>query len=259
MTKAKEKQITKKQKEIIQLLYKFRFLTTNQIQQLLTHKNANRINAWLKDLMQKGMLRRNYDRGSFIDNSKPAIYYLGPKSRTILKQTFELDSEDLEYIYQEKRRNNKFIEHCIFLCNVYLYLLSQTEKHEELKFFTKTELKDYEYFPQPLPDAFIVIKEETSARRYFLDLFDEYTPPFALRNRVRNYLDYIENSTWDENTDFAPFPSILFVCPSENMKRHIQEYAKALFEKTYEDKISLFLTTKLYFKLKEGNIWQKVE
>lgn len=248
--------ITHKQKEIILYLYKFRFLTTNQIQQLLNHKNSTRINEWLIDLLQKNMIKRVVASKSFYDKSKPLIYFLGPSARTILKQELQLGSESLEYIYSEKRRDTKFIEHCLFLADVYKYL---QEDKKELQFFTKNQLRDYEYFPQPIPDAFIAIKGKDSTRRYFLDLFDEYTPPFALRNRVRMYLDYVENSSWDENTDYAPFPSILFICPTENMKKHIQKYAKALLEKTFEDKISLFLTTKLQFKTNGNNIWQKVE
>lgn len=42
--------ITPKQIEIILLLYKFRFLNTNQFKTLLKHKDIRRINSWLKDL-----------------------------------------------------------------------------------------------------------------------------------------------------------------------------------------------------------------
>lgn len=251
--------ITKKQKEIINYLYKFRFLNTHQIQKLLNHKNSNGILAWIKDLMDKKYIKRKYDRNSFENNTKPAIYYLGPKARLFLKDEKDLDFEQLEYVYSEHRRQKKFIGHCLFIANVYLYLLSQKEDSEEIKFFTRGELLGYEYFPQPLPDAFIAVKGQEITRRYFLDLFDEYTPAFAIRQRVRKYLEYVDDSSWDENTDFAPLASILFILPTESIKKHINLYTKALLEKTYEDKISLFLTTKT--KIINGdknNVWEKV-
>lgn len=251
--------ITKKQKEIILYLYKFRFLNTNQIQKLLNHKNSNRTLSWTKDLIEKKCINRHYDRKSFEDNTKPAIYYLGSKARYILKSEKNLELVQLEYIYSEHRREKKFINHSLFIVTVYLFLLLQKEDNEELTFFTKTDLNDYEYFPQPLPDAFIAVKGQNTTKRYILDLFDEYTPPFALRQRVRKYLEYAENSDWDENTDNAPLPTILIICPTESLKTHINIYTKSLLEKTYEDKISLFLTTKArIINGDKNNVWQKV-
>ena len=73
--------ITKKQLEIITLLYRFRFLNRLQIQKLLNQKQKNRINYWLKDLYDKKIIGRNYSK-KFGDNIKPAVYYLKTKSKT---------------------------------------------------------------------------------------------------------------------------------------------------------------------------------
>lgn len=253
--------ITQKQKEILLYLLKFRFLNTHHLQQLLIHKNPNRTLAWIKDLMEKGCIKRNYDRNSFEDNTKPAIYYLAAKARHILLKENNLEIEDLEYIYKEHRREKTFINRCLSIADIYLFLLSQKEDKEELKFFTKFELGKYEYFPDPLPDAFIALIGEKKTRRYFLDFFDDYTPSWLARQRVRNYIEYTEKPDWDEHTDNTPFPAILFVCPTETMKRHITLYSKALFEKSFEEKMSLFLTTKTRIQHIENNssVWQKVE
>lgn len=251
--------ITTKQKQILLLLYKFRFLNTSQLQALLGHKNPNRTLSWIKDLIDKGCIRRHYDRNSFESNTKPATYFLAPKARLVLKSEKNLDFSELEYIYKESSRTKKFIDHNLFLADVYLYLSSQKENNEEVKFFTKVDLRGFEYFPDPIPDAFISVKGKT-IRHYFLDLFDDFTPPFVLRKRIRTYLEYAEKPDWDENTDHTPFPKNLFICPSESMKIHVSKYAKALFEKNYDDKISLFLTTKTIIEIGEKeNIWQKVE
>lgn len=255
----KKPDITKKQKEILLYLLKFRFLTTHHIQTLLEHKNPNRTLSWLKDLIEKDCVKRHYDRTSLADSTKPAVYYLGPKSRHILADEKDLELDDLEYIYQEKRREKKFIFRCLFLADVYFYLLSRKDPKEELKFFTKTDLSGYEYFPDPLPDAFIAVKGGKITRRYFLYFFDTYTPPFVYRQRVRMYLDYAEKSEWDENTNSAPLPSVLFICPNQRAKNHVNYYAKALLEKTYDDKIALFLTTMNKIKYRtDENIWEKV-
>ncbi len=76
--------LTNKQKEILLYLYKFRFLNTHQLQNLLHHKNSNRTLSWLKALIENKYVKRHYERKSFSDTNKAAIYYLGPKSRDIL-------------------------------------------------------------------------------------------------------------------------------------------------------------------------------
>jgi hypothetical protein len=252
--------ITKKQKLILLYLYKFRFLNTHQFQRLLKHKNANRTLSWLKDLIEKDYVRRFYERKSYSDSNRPAVYYLGPKARKIIMDKKDITAKDLEYIYSEPRRDKKFINRCVYIAEVYLFLLSQKEANNELSFFTKNDLKGYEYFPDPLPDAFIAVKGVSDTKRYFLDSFDDLTPPFVMRHRVRKYLEYAENNDWDENTDSAPFPFILMICPTERAKIHISKYANAVFEKSYEDKITLFVTTaKAILEKTQGNIWQKVE
>lgn len=252
---------TSKQKQILLDLYKFRFLTTYQIQKLLNHKNPKRIQSWLKDLLDKKCVNRFYSRKNFDQATKPAIYHLAAKARSYLKKEKELNSEVLEYIYKEHRKEQPFIKHCLSIADVYLFLQSQRDPKEEIKFFTKFELGEYEHFPQPLPDAFVAVNGEDYTRRYFLDLFDDYTPPFALRKRVRTYLEYAEYSEWDEKTNYAPLPKILFIFSNERAKKHIDHYAKSLFEKTYSDKISLFLTTlpQIQHHLGSETIWQKVD
>ncbi len=114
--------ITKKQKEILYYLYQFRFLHTHQLQKLLKHKNPNRTLSWLKDLIEKNYVKRIYEKKTFQDTTKPAIYYLGATSRHVLKKEKEIDLAELEYIYSEHRREKKFIDRCLFLADVYLYL-----------------------------------------------------------------------------------------------------------------------------------------
>lgn len=251
--------ITKKQKEIIIHLYAFRFLTTHHIQQLFGHKNPNRSLAWLKYLIENNYVRRLSKRKSFVDNTKPAIYFLGTNARQVLQKEKKLAAEEMEYIYQEHRRKPKFIDHCLFIAGVYLYLVSQKESHEELTFFTSNELRRYVYFPDPLPDAFISIKSLEGTRRYFLDYFDPYIPPFVLRNRIRMYLEYAEQSDWDEMTDHTPLPFVLFICPNTARKKHLFHYAKALLEKTAADTFSFFFTTKAQIIAgKTEYLWEKV-
>ncbi|MCL4387189.1 replication-relaxation family protein [Patescibacteria group bacterium] len=251
------KQITKKQKEILILLYRFRFLNTNQIQKLLNHKLPTRIQEWLKDLKDTGYINTNYKRETS-SNTRPAVYWLLPKARNILKLEEDYSLKELDKVYKEGTRKEKFISHCLLIAEIYLFFLSKKSKNEDIQFFTKTELAEYEYFPDPLPDAYISVETKRKATRYLLHYFDPYTPAFVLRNRVKNYIQYAQSCKWEESTDTS-FPLILFVCPDESLKKHIFHYVKAKLEKEYNSKLSLFLTTKSAIQNDSPDIWQEVE
>ena len=48
-------QITRRQEEILTLIYRFRFINRIQLQRYFNHKDARRINTWLRDLVKKSI------------------------------------------------------------------------------------------------------------------------------------------------------------------------------------------------------------
>lgn len=250
--------LTNKQKEILSFLYQFRFLHTNQFQKLLNHKNPKRIQIWLKELKDNGYIKTNYNPKNFVDKTKPAIYYLTSKAIHILKKDEEINPRAMRKIYSEKKRKPKFIDHCIDIADIYLFLQSQKEKGEEVSFFTENELLSYDYFPDPLPSAYVTVESKNETQYYFLDVFDSYTPAFVLRNRTKLYMRYVDSGNWKEHAEGIDFPSILFVCPTIPLKKHIIFFTKALFAKTYEEKFDLYVTTKENILSGKGT-WDKVK
>ncbi len=248
---------TKGQEKIIHLLYKFRYLTTNHLQKLLNHKAQYRINTWLQDLEYKKYIAVIKDK----DRTQPFIYCLDTKSGQLLKDHDKFEKTFLSRLYKEKTKEKPFINHHLFIATVYLLLLSKEEKGSVLKFFTKQNLKGYKYFPDPLPDAYISVKNEKQTKRYFLDLFDYNIPPFVLRNRIKYYLKYFQDGQWQESTDNSPFPSILFVCPNERLKKHIFMYSKSLLQKSFNNEVKLFLSTKEILETDKLDliIWEPVK
>ena len=151
--------ITPKQLDILFLIYRFRFLDRKHIQQFLNHKDPRRIKSWLKDLVDKKVLGRKYSR-KLGENIKPAIYFLSTKSKRILEVKKGIEEKLLDRVYREKTRSQKFINHNLFLTDVYFYLNSLAKQNKsKLHFYTKTDLINHNYLPLPLPDAYIAIKE----------------------------------------------------------------------------------------------------
>jgi len=249
--------ITKQQKQTISHLYKFRYITVKQFQQLFNHKNHYRIQEWLKDLLTKKYIEKIKDPK---DITKPAVYCLAQRSRHILKENQTVNNNFLLWLYKEKDNGENFINHHLFILNAYLYFLRNLDKKSKLNFFNKHELKGYDYFPDPLPDGYIAVKEKENISRYFLESFDENDPYWLPIQKIRKYIDYSQKGNWQANTENSTFPAILFILPSEKRKTHVFMYGKAKLQKTFED-ISLFLTTQDTIKFSKGkiNIWKKVE
>ena len=105
--------LTKKQQEILRLLYSFRFLNRIQIQAFLGHKDPKTINLWLRDLRAKGYVEWIYST-HFAEKTKPAIYYLSLNGvrhlRTLTRKTKDGDGQVVElpaYPPEELRKRLK--------------------------------------------------------------------------------------------------------------------------------------------------------
>lgn len=251
--------ITPKQLQILLLVYKFRFIHTQHLQLILKHKNPHRIQAWLKDLLDKKYLLRHYSRKSFYQGSQPAIYYLASLSRHVLKDCNEVSEADLTKVYKESKRSSKFITHCLSLADLYIFFDSQKKSTEELHFFTKSGLSNFTHFPNPLPDAYMAVKNASVTTRHFIEVFDDYTPSFAIRKRIKDYFTYSENGMWQEHTQ-SNLPKILLICPNERVQKHVYWYTKSLLQKSFNDGLSFFLTIKDTLVIgKRSTVWKKVE
>lgn len=120
--------LTNKQQEILELLYRYRFLSRIQIQQWMGHADKRRIIAWLKDLRDKDYVEWIYST-DFTEKSKPAIYYLGLNGIRYLKTLVWDDnsgsvyqSEALHKRYREKDRAHSFIERSTLVASCCLAL-----------------------------------------------------------------------------------------------------------------------------------------
>ena len=233
-------QTTPKQLNILLLLYRFRFLNRIQIQKLLNHKDPRRINTWLKDLTGKTIIGRHYST-KLKENTKPAIYYLMTKSKSLLIDQNGVDNKLLlKRIYREKIRSQRFIDHCILLADFYLGL-QKTITDEKLHFFTKTDLSTHYYLPYNRPDAYIA-REGKITKRYFLEIIDDGTPRFLIRKKIEQYIEYYDTNIWQDETGH-PFPTILFLCPNDLMKDFLHKHISQVMEEEAQVEIDYYLST----------------
>ncbi len=244
------------QLNILHYLYRFRFLTSLQLQKLLTHKTIRLTNYHLQLLTSKNYIGKHYTRSLGLANL-PAVYYLTSGSIQILEQQDNIDKRALKRIYREKIRSQQFIAHTSFLAEYFLHLSQESEKTKHtLHFFTKTDLLAHPYMPHPLPDAYFArVDIAGNTKRYFVEVVEDSSPRFALRKRVQEFCDYIDDGKFEEATNH-PFPAILFICPGYGSMIYLKKHIARIYEETPLDQVDIYLATR------EGAFsghWEKVE
>jgi hypothetical protein len=254
--------LTSKQLEILTLLYRFRFLNTKHIQKFLNHKRPRKTNSWMKDLSEKKLVGRIYSR-KFGENTRPAIYFLDTKARKILKESEGVNQRLLSRIYREKGRSKRFIDQNLFLADIYFHLENlMTKTKGELHLYTKTDLAGHShYLPEPMPDLYFAVKEKSGdVFRYFLEVYSDGTPRYALKHRIHRYFNYYDGNAWEIATKH-PFPKIFLVCADRKMQGFLGRFIKNTSDEQFQDDIHFFLTRAGKIKRHgiDKEIWQRVE
>lgn len=229
----------KNQELLLQILYKFRFGTNDQIASYrgLTRRSINKSMSVLqsKDLVVMKFDKTNKFRG------EPAVYYLSTKGLAYLKSRLTLHPKIIQANYKNYLVSDQFIQHNLAIFKTYLIL--KRYYNERYDIFTKAELAMFEQYPEQLPDLFLASK--TGEKDYMLNIY-LHEPFFVIKKRIKYYIEH-RNEEWSDN---QPYPSILLVCPDARNEAKVIKYT----ESQLEDFDFLVTTVKALFGGDE-NIW----
>lgn len=229
-----------RQKEILKLLYRFHHLNRKQIQEILKHKQFNRIIIWLNELTKQRYLARDFEKKL---GNVAAVYSLDKNAKKILEKEKDISVSSLTRVYRDRKNSAKFKKHCVCLADIYLSLIKLTKKSKaKLSFYTKTDLDKTEYLISPYPDAYFAIEDNSkNIKRYFLDIFNPLDSPKWLHKRTMQYFDYYNKEDWQNNTD-KPFPEVLMICPDEEYKKDLEKFIKKMLKRNIAD-LFFYLST----------------
>ncbi len=244
--------LTTKQLAILNLLYRFRFTTSQQLAQS-TNTNKDIINKRLKLMMELNYIDRKFEPEYHLLR-KHATYYLLPDGIKALKQASDkkYSPKVLRTMAREGDKSNAFINHHLAVFSVYCTLRAMYS--DELRFFTKSQLTTFEHYPQPLPDAYIRIGDGDDERQFFLDVLHESQPFFIATRKVMQYVTYADEvrKEWERKTDTA-LPSVLLICDSPSLKKRLQKKMRRAADNLEGDDMKLYAS--VIGQIEDGAGW----
>ena len=260
--------ITTKQKEILTLIYKYKFLNRIQIQSFLKHKDHRRINSWLKDLTEKEYLKRIWSNG-YIERTRPSIYYLAPNSLSFLSKRYFITPKYFSNIAAEAEAGpaEHYILDSLLLADLSLSFLTKDMKAKSSLVITKTELtepySEYCFLAEEKIKPELLFAKEASSRSmtkyYLLEVIEKYSSFILVRNKIKRYFDLYYSNDWEDNMD-GEFPTILFVCHSMYLLIYAKRYARRIRADEYPDAdftIQFALLENLKSNESGGDVWEK--
>lgn len=266
--------ITMRQKDILDLLYKHRFLNRIQIQALLGHKDYKNTNLWLKDLREKQYVEWIYST-HFAEKTKPAVYYLGINAIRRFRQN-DLHTEHILKYYRESGRSQAFIDRCVLLADACIALgqAGGKNKNGDTWYYYETEAEYAEngYF------AFLIDTdihphlcyskqgydddgEEVALESRIVEVFDPTLPRYSARKRLKDYVKFLDGEEWQSETEEDKPPLAMFICPTKADMIYCKRATKKLLEDTWNTK-----DVRMCFTMAEsvkkhgfrGKIWEEV-
>ena len=258
--------VTKQQLRILELIYKFRFVSTAQLQFVLGKKQIQQIQQRLNLMLERQWIGRNFSKLDRL-TGKYASYFLLPGGMKILKAQAaktgkELDKRLLHNIYKDKTASERHITHCMAVGDIYCDL--RRIYGETMQYFTKSLLTSYDYCPVPRADAFLRLAETTLPKskkhEFFLDYCEEAVPFFAYRNRIKYYEEYDDEDTWSDAAH-TKLPTVLLVAESPRLQRRLLRFLKKYLEGVYSDDLKFLVTNKelLTGAKPDSTIWSEVD
>ena len=240
MTKpAKRYPLNSKQLHLLKLIYKFRFINSSLLASYLGITNVTCFRR-LKVLLDQDYIASYYDQ-SYKLLGKGAVYYLTIKSINLFKDDPDFNNQVLHAMRKNNIVSEPFIDHNITVMKACLALRQQYPGIFHI--FTKSELGDYTFFPNPRPDLYLnrIKPSDTTANEYIFEVFLNETL-FVIKKRVLAYIEHFESGEWEAEAE-SDYPTLLFAFPDSRAEANIQAHIAKILDSMGIDELNIYTTT----------------
>ncbi len=245
----------------MKLLYKYRFGSIELLKVSLELSVGPSLYRKLETLCDRGYIGKRYE-SSYKIRGLPAAYCVLAKGLQELQKLpgYEpIDEKVIKYSYKDKTVSQAFISHNL---QVYRTAIELQRLYPAIKFFTRRELTGRKHFPKNLPDAFVSLQAENTAkpRRYFLDLIPDSTPRYVIDKRIGDYYEFFETGGWEATK--SPLPAMLLLCESGSFEKRLQQLVSRKRRSLDSDEPEYFTSTLSALKSVNADskiIWSNVD
>lgn len=247
--KRKEKELSTKQIELLYLLYKFRIITVTQCARYFRIAPTT-AQIRMATIVRGSFIGQRY-HSSYRLKGKPASYFLLPRGFNALKRYKELDEAVIKQLYNDPKASDSFVDRQLFIVRTALALRNSYDlsDHEPL---TRSELIAYSSLPEYLPEGFFWLGKTGATRLpIFVDVVLAQEPLFVILRKLRSYIAYMESGEWEEMQDF---PTLLFICETESLKRHVSRKMRQLLYRQ-DSELLIGVTSIDLLESTEKRIW----
>jgi hypothetical protein len=221
------KKLTKRQQDILMLVYKFRFLDRTHVQALLGHKDKKTINMWLRDLKERNYLEWSYSK-KFIENTKPAVYYSSLGAIRYLKTREDVNENILRSLYRDGTRSQDFRSRKLIAAEIAAWA-SQRGGYEFLtppSYLVGGNQANFLTNHRVEPDL-ILVRQKT--RGYLVLILGYSWPRWRVMTALRAYIDLYLSNAWEDKMGLS-FPKIVVVGRSRGQMGEVRRHVKRLLE-----------------------------
>lgn len=248
------KKLNEQQLVVLELLYRFRFGSNELFAQYFGKKDNSLAYKRLSVLIEQGLVGKRFE-GSYRIQGRPAAYYLTPEGARRLQEARDDLRINIKTIYKDAGVSEQFVSYRMELFAIHNQLKAQYG--DALSFFTASDLNndDFDYFPRPLPDAYIQLKTEDGEKQFFLDVFHDDQPYFVAVRKILQYIKYDEEADWVvTETDL---PVILAVCESSGPAKRVRKrMIKALKDAWSDNEVVFALAAKGDLLGDNRSVWE---
>lgn len=200
--------LTRSQVASLELLYRFRFLTTD-LAGVLLQRDRSTVYERFSVLVSRGYVLQHYE-SSYRLRRKAARYSLTTKGIAYLRHHTGLPEVGLRRHYGNQNKPEPFIDEGLERVARYLRLQQQLPHHD---IYTRQELSSADWL-SPLPE--LLLKPFTTATgfTYLLDYMPAQVPTWLMRRRLRQHqdtADYFRGS----------YPEVLLVAGNQSTESRL--------------------------------------
>lgn len=193
-----EIKLSTNQQRLLKLLFKFRFISTQSLADVLTIGRRSAYEA-LEQLVEKGLVDKFYDT-DYRYAKKPAYYYLNKSGVTRVRKLLDTTESAVHPLYKNDSATPEFVSHCLTAAACYIAIKKTLPEDSDI--FTKAEINRFSQLPKNRPDLYIRTPE---GREAIIILMDD-KPLYLTRKRLDEVLQHSEDEGWDGN-----YPVIGFI------------------------------------------------